>query len=287
MDFYKIDIGEEEPTVVHKSELYGFYRPDKLKEGNDDEHRSLEEVKESIKRELEEAFKLGEEYAKRIVKRLWLQWHPERNLRNEEYSSEIFKFIQTEVTRLRGDSSDSFWSSGTVFTTYIQRGSVFIQKKRNFCQMGYRGYSWGNGYWRAPNNSKNPQPGEAWRWFRQAKFDLEASRSDMAEENYEWLCFKCHQAAEKFLRSAVYIRDATEYNHHFLETIASATENTTLTYLAGQIESLLQSSAALRYPNRWRYPCIPHDKYDAATAEEALRITEKIFKEVEKIVHKG
>ena len=211
MDFYKIDIGEEEPTVVHKSELYGFYRPDKLKEGNDDEHRSLEEVKESIKRELEEAFKLGEEYAKRIVKRLWLQWHPERNLRNEEYSSEIFKFIQTEVTRLRGDSSDSFWSSGTVFTTYIQRGSVFIQKKRNFCQMGYRGYSWGNGYWRAPNNSKNPQPGEAWRWFRQAKFDLEASRSDMAEENYEWLCFKCHQVRAIFYFFVVTKAPSTPY----------------------------------------------------------------------------
>ena len=83
------------------------------------------------------------------------------------------------------------------------------------------------------------------------------------------------------------MRDATEYNHHFLRTIASATDNTTLIDLAGQIESLLQGSAALRYPNRWRYPCIPHDKYHAATAEEALRITEKIFKEVEKIVHKG
>ena len=95
------------------------------------------------------------------------------------------------------------------------------------------------------------------------------------------------QAAEKFLRSAVYMKDSTHYNHDFLRTIASATENTTLEDLADEIESLLYSSAALRYPNCWCYPSIPHDNYDKNKADEALKLAKKIFEEVDRIVKIG
>ena len=191
-DFYKIDIGVEEPKIVHKSELYGFYRPDNFQEDSEDGPLNVEKVKESIRRELEEAFQHGEEYAKRIRKRLWLRWHPDKNIGNEEFCTEIFKFIQAEVVRLPGNRSEFFWNSESSFKRYRQRGSMFSQQKSDF-KMNNRGYSWSGGYWRASNDSKNPQPGEAKRWFRQAKFDLEAAGSDLAEENYEWLCFKCHQ----------------------------------------------------------------------------------------------
>ena len=42
---------------------------------------------------------------------------------------------------------------------------------------------------------KNPQPGEANRWFRQAEADLRAAWKDLATYNpsHEWACFKCHQ----------------------------------------------------------------------------------------------
>jgi len=282
-DFYKIDIGVEEPKIVHKSELYGFYRPENFQEDGEDGPLNAEKVRESIRRELEEAFQHGEEYAKRIRKRLWLRWHPDKNIGNEEFCTEIFKFIQAEVVRLPGNRSEFFWNSESSFKRYRQRGSMFSQQKSDF-KMNNRGYSWSGGYWRASNDSKNPQPGEAKRWFRQAKFDLEAAGSDLAEENYEWLCFKCHQAAEKFLRSAVYMKDSRHYNHHDLRFIASRTENVTLIHLADQIESLLVGSAALRYPNRWCYPCIPHDKYDVLTSKKALKIVKEIFKEVDKII---
>ena len=94
------------------------------------------------------------------------------------------------------------------------------------------------------------------------------------------------QAAEKCVRAAVYMKDAKEYRHHDLRVIASATENALLNSLAGQIESLLRGSAALRYPNQWPYPSIPHYNYDVNKADEALRIAEKIFEEVSRIVRK-
>ena len=91
------------------------------------------------------------------------------------------------------------------------------------------------------------------------------------------------QAAEKYLRAAVYMKDAKDYNNHVLRRIASATENTRLENLADQIESLLTGSAALRYPNRWCYPDIPHDMYDENKAEEAIRIADNISQEARKI----
>ena len=78
--------------------------------------------------------------------------------------------------------------------------------------------------------------------------------------------------------------DAKGYKHHDLRTIASATANSLLKNVADQIESLLQRSAALRYPNHCCYPAIPHDKYDKSKAEVALRIAEEIFNEVNTIV---
>ena len=44
---------------------------------------------------------------------------------------------------------------------------------------------------------RNPQPGEAHRWFRQARADLKAADKDLAADNpsYEWACFKCHQVS--------------------------------------------------------------------------------------------
>lgn len=44
---------------------------------------------------------------------------------------------------------------------------------------------------------KNPQPGEARRWFRQAESDLRAAVKDLDayRPSYEWACFKCHQVS--------------------------------------------------------------------------------------------
>ena len=202
-DFYKIDIGLEEPKIVHKSELYGFYRPDNLEEDHDEEPETLEEVKEKIRKELEQAFKHGEQYAKKVIKRLWLKWHPDKNLGNEEFCTEIFKFIQEQASHLRGDSNDHFWSSEKSYRRYEQRGREFYQRKTNFCRSSKRGFSWRNGHWKASNDTKNPQPGEARRWYRQAKCDLVAARGNPVEGCYEWVCFKCHQVSSQYFLSNI------------------------------------------------------------------------------------
>ena len=59
----------------------------------------------------------------------------------------------------------------------------------------------------------------------------------------------------------------------------------TLEIAASRLESLLKSSTAMRYPDQWMYPDIPHDKYDSQMAKEAIEITGEILDEVATIVN--
>ena len=189
-DFYKIDIGLDEPIMVHKTELFGFHRPySSMDDDEDNATESLEEVKEVIKNELEEAFMIEEAYAKKTIKRLWLKWHPDKNPGRAEFCSEVFNCIQSEAERLRSNSSqdnnDSFWTFNTSFKRYSQKGSKFCHQRRHLASQEHS----------ETFHSKNPQPREAARWLRQAKHDLDAARSDFAGPGYEWACFKCHQVS--------------------------------------------------------------------------------------------
>ena len=80
------------------------------------------------------------------------------------------------------------------------------------------------------------------------------------------------------------MKDYSRISHHFLNQIASTTNNSRLVRLARQLESLLKSSSALRYPDRWLFPGIPHEKYDENMANEAIRIAQEIVNEVENII---
>ena len=77
--------------------------------------------------------------------------------------------------------------------------------------------------------------------------------------------------------------DSGRARHHRLESIAATTESSDLKGLASDL-SFLGGSAELRYPDRWCYPGIPHDKYNEDDAEKAIRITENLLEVVEKLV---
>ena len=50
---------------------------------------------------------------------------------------------------------------------------------------------------RNSTRARNPQPGEAKRWLRQAEADITATENDIFYQrpSYEWACFKCHQVS--------------------------------------------------------------------------------------------
>ena len=84
------------------------------------------------------------------------------------------------------------------------------------------------------------------RWLRQAEHTLASARGNIEDGDFDWACFKAHQAAEYALKGL--LRAARRLDRHYL---------------------------APRYPNQWAEGA-PVDYYDEEEAEEALREAEAI-----------
>ena len=202
---YRINIGNGQERIVDATDLYKFHR---LTESSSNaivlcdrprqppNPRSRQVVFDEISDLLEEAWTLPEDKRRKIIKRLYLRWHPDKNVGDEEFCKEVCQHIQREVSRLeRGEPRGSL---STRFEAGNQDGSYrsFFNswagraREHNTQRREYRGRP------RHPKN--NPQPGEARRWFKQAVADIQAASNDIIYErpSYEWACFKCHQVRE-------------------------------------------------------------------------------------------
>ncbi|XP_078348598.1 sacsin-like [Oculina patagonica] len=289
---YRINIGHNKEPVVVAADLYKFHR---VKEISDQQtQRSTNETRQVVFSEisdlLEDAWRQEEVQRRQIVKRLFLRWHPDKNKGNEEFCTQVFQHIQSEICRLGSVYDDFFVSWGA---RAREHGSQREEYRMRFSQQyGSWGGTTDQKSWHnvPPSFCKvNSQPGEARRWFRQAEADLVAGADEIAfnKPSYEWACFKCHQAAEKALKAAQYMVDAKKMNIHNLVENSLSLSDPDLTDLAGQLESLIGDSARMRYPDSMCYPHIPHDVYSAQMAQEALGIAKKIVERVRGRVFSG
>ncbi|XP_068720137.1 sacsin-like [Montipora capricornis] len=131
--------------------------------------------------------------------------------------------------------------------------------------------------------TRNPQPQEAKRWLRQAKADLEAAVNgfSLTIPFYEWICFQCHQAAEKAIKAVRYENGVEKVDVHNLVLNCSDLADTKLIDLARALEKLVGDSTRMRYPDRVPHPQIPNDLYSRSMANEAQEIAARIVAHVE------
>ncbi|KAJ7380161.1 hypothetical protein OS493_010872 [Desmophyllum pertusum] len=281
---YKINIGhDKEPVQVNSADVYKFHR---LQEISDDHHSrkgEKQEVFDEISVVLEDAWRLPEEQRTQIVKRLILRWCPEKNLGDEEFCSEAFEHIKNEISRL-GRSYDGY------IDAWVARAREHGSHREEYRKSFSREYgSWESSSSQRRRNfppsfcRRNPQPGEARRWFRQAEADLAAGENeiDFSRPSYEWACFKCHQAAEKALKAAQYTIHAEKTSVHNLVDNCSGLNDSELTNLASQLERLVGGSARMRYPDQMCSPKIPNEVYSVQMAQQALELSKKIVVRVE------
>jgi len=290
---YRINIGDNQEIEVDAADLYKFHRLDAATSSaivlsnqrrEPPRNRSRQEVFDEISDLLDGAWKLPDETRRKIIKRLYLRWHPDKNLGDEEFCTEVCQHIQHETSRLeRGEprgsgrpNAEARTSGGSYddfFTSWGARAREHYTQRQGYQERQ-----------RSPRNShrKNPQPGEARRWFRQAKADVAAVENDIVYGNpsYEWACFKCHQAAEKALKAAQYTIDADKTSVHNLVQNCNGLNDSEFTELACQLEVLVGDSTRMRYPDRMHFPQIPNDVYSAQMAQQALQLAKKIVERV-------
>jgi len=289
---YRISIGDQE-IVVEAADLYKFHRLNAVTSSaivlsnqrrGPPRNRSRQEVFDEISDLLDDAWKLPDEKRRKIIKRLYLRWHPDKNLGDEEFCTEVCQHIQHETSRLeRGEPRGSRRSNAEARTSGGSYDDFFTswgtRARKHYTQRkGYRARQ------QSSRNShrKNPQPGEAKRWFRQAKADVAAVENDIVYGNpsYEWACFKCHQAAEKALKAAQYTIDADKTSVHNLVQNCNSLNDSELTELVWQLEDLVGDSTRMRYLDRMHFPQTPKDVYSAQMAQQALQLAKKIVERV-------
>ena len=227
---YQIDIGhEKEPKVARATKLYKFHRLQEIASSatvlSDQPGSSPfynQEIFDDISRILEDAWKLSEDIRRQIIKRLILQWHPDKNPGNEVFCTEIFQHIKNEIERLEREqlrrcmeSGSPHGSYGVYFPFWGARVKQHNSQRQEYTENFIRHYgSWSHRSrsWEVPPSfcTTNPQPAQARRWFRQAEADLAAADNDIssAKPSFVWACFKCHQ-----------VRDRVHSNH--FECVAS------------------------------------------------------------------
>jgi len=186
---------------------------------------SCVQVMNDVSDQLEEAWKLPEAQRKKIIKRLLLKWHPDKNIGNEEFATIIIQHIQAEIERLElglprpanfdngqfdFDPRNPFTSSQSFqqnfasaykffFEQMNQRAKEHREQRERYQENFSREYSSGRGDYNfdvPPTfSSVNPQPAQAKRFLRQAQEDLRAADNDYDAQDpaFEWACFKAHQ----------------------------------------------------------------------------------------------
>lgn len=207
---YSIDIGNQQPIPVEASKLYKFIKNKIVTEDKEVVNNAVvfnwnfDKIKFYIRNVLRSAFERGNQEFKRVLKRLLLQYHPDKHMENQENIKELtlfIEFVKRELENCHSFDNEAIciFNANEVFPksqftrTVYQLGAIHGRNRINCISMEEESGSSFNDFF-GPLNLKGSQPEQAKIWFRQAEYDFQASTSDKNQPGaYNWACYKCHQ----------------------------------------------------------------------------------------------
>lgn len=120
------------------------------------------------------------------------------------------------------------------------------------------------------------------RWMLSARRTLESARRDAEAGDYNWACFKAHQAAEKALKALLWGLGEPTIGRSLVE-LAERLAQLGLS-VSGRVRELAARLSKFytptRYPDVWESGT-PEDYYTESEAEEAIRWAEEVVDWVE------
>ncbi|XP_052686906.1 sacsin-like [Crassostrea angulata] len=281
---------------------------------------SLDAIKGDIERRLKAAWKLSKSYRRAVIKRLLLQWHPDKNPTNVDQATKVTQFILDVIGKLeRGEigvesssagysASSSYHYGASNYWTFFQGNVNRCNTKRRKRHFDYTNRASGGSYTRN-QRLPNPQPAVGLQWIKQAKYDVIAanqqlmscsnprdrsgaqtsSRNEDAVTSWNWICYKAHQSCEKALKAALYSMDAnvasdyqTSHDLSSLSSAHSSLSGTSLSDLATRFSTEITGQhTAMRYPTGGR---LPGDSFTREQAEKAVDIAQQVLDECENCV---
>eukprot|EP00079_Xenopus_tropicalis_P015003 XP_004912121.1 PREDICTED: sacsin isoform X1 [Xenopus tropicalis] len=260
---------------------------------------SLPEILREVTSVVEQAWKLPETERKKIIRRLYLKWHPDKNAENLDIANEVFKHLQNEINRLekqafvdqttdRGPrrtfttTSTRFQSEKSSFqrfyTSWNQEATSHKSERQQYKEKFSSTTSTYDSkrFFVPPTFKSVGNPVEARRWLRQARANFSAARNDMHKNANEWVCFKCYLSTKLALIAADFSVRGKSDKDVKPTALAQKIEEYSqqLEGLANDVQTLEAygvDSLKTRYPDLLPFPQIPNDRF---TSEVAMRVME-------------
>lgn len=259
--------------------------------------RTLENALKEVRTALAEIWKLPEDKRKKALRRLFLRWHPDKNMDMQDIANEVMKFIQNEVDRLSKGGSSSR-SEGCArppppdFSDFFTRCHQRARRQRSSYDNFRRHNPRFTGF--ASHSRRTytaPDPRVAKKWISQSKEDLRSVKYLLSSRDplYYLVCFQCHQVAEKALKAALYALSGVadrQLNTHDLVLLAHD-----LSLLPGapnvtpQVARLSNYYDSTRYPDKHTPAKVPAEVFqDSRQAQEAYRLANEVLDILEQCV---
>ncbi|MGH0167379.1 UNVERIFIED_CONTAM: hypothetical protein FKN15_052509 [Acipenser sinensis] len=324
---YKIQIGQNDFLEVSSLDLYQFKRPESSPSlskntcrelvvldhpvGARPNHsrtseKSLEEIKKEIDERLKEIWGLPEDERCKAIRRLYLKWHPDKNLDNTKLAEEVYKYIRQKIEELEQGRSGKGGGFGSTTTNQRHSGAQRYQDTRSFFKQWdkeasrhrtgrtsfhQRDSSQEFNFWTFHSRQENSQTNsaEAQRWVKQAKCDLAAASNDMGHCATEWVLFKVHQAVEKALIAAEYKTNGLQPSNCAIGALARQVSQYSLSLcnlpsIVSRMKTLGVDGKKTQYPNYHPLPLIPSDSYSAQNEQEVLDLANEVLTKIQKYI---
>ncbi|XP_073178072.1 sacsin-like isoform X2 [Lepidochelys kempii] len=312
---YCIDLGAGHQEEVSANDLYQFKRTQVdgrsralvLDQQRHQERweawycQSLGQVKEEVDTCLAKIWELPEGERRKAVRRLYLRYHPDKNVGQKEMANEVCKYLRERIQELKegrkpraAGNPSSPQASGNRRQPSSHRGfsaswhewdreaRCHWQSRREFTGQRDRGFHYDFWSYHRAKAGRRPQAEEAGRWLRQAQSDLRAAGHDVGQRCTNWVFYKVHRAVEKALAAAAYDRGERFEREQTLASLAQkvAACEPGLEGLPAQVAELRRHGVddkTTQYPSYHPPPTIPSEAFPAGEEQEVLRLAQGLL----------
>ena len=257
----------------------------------------VKRAKKHICAELERIWRLPAELRRRAIRRLYLNWHPDKR-DDKALAKEAFQFLQRQIERLEEGLSledpeeenvEEQPKRGSRRNSWFEMWDKIVKRDRERREQDL-------GEHNTTLAGTRPSLHNARVWIMQAECDLEAlrilSRSG-SQKVCANVCFLAHEVAEKSLKAGMYavcglpVEDLK--HHHLITNYAGSlhSERPNLTEgLRGYVAAVSKYYNKTRWPNQYSPHGVPADHYHPDQAIEAEENANLVFEMMKVVVHK-
>ena len=264
---------------------------------------TLEKALEEVRNALAEIWKLPEDKRKKALRRLYLRWHPDKNMDMQDIANEVMKFIQNEADRLskggsatghrqgfnRGGPDFSDFFRGQDFSDFFTRWNQRARRQRSSYENFRRHNPRFTGFGSSSRRSyQAPNTRLAKIWMSQSREDLRSAKYILTAGDplYYLVCFQCHQVAEKALKASLYalsgVANSQLCSHDLVKLAYDLSQLPGAPDVTSMVARLSTYYDETRYPNRHMPPRAPKDAFqDSQQAQEAFKLATDLSTTVE------